>query len=95
MARYGSETSLTAPPPDAYDGPPPRSRPIAVSTPLLRGRDVRLVQLMLTAPSFGEQLIADAVFGQATAAAVQRLQARLGRPASGRVDEPVFDALGL
>jgi hypothetical protein len=28
---------------NVYDGPAPRSRAIAVSAPLMRGRDVRLV----------------------------------------------------
>jgi len=90
-----SEASLAAPPPNVYDGPAPRSRAIAVSAPLMRGRDVRLVQVLLTGPRFGERLVADAVFGQATAVAVQRLQTRLALPVTGRVDGPVFDALGI
>jgi chitosanase len=80
---------------NVYDGPAPRSRAIAVSAPLMRGRDVRLVQVLLTGPRFSERLVADAVFGQATAVAVQRLQTRLALPVTGRVDGPVFDALGI
>jgi chitosanase len=90
-----SAASLSALPPNVYDGPRPRSRKLKLNTPIQRGRDVRLLQLMLSAPARGERIKADAAFGQVTHAAVRRLQAAQGLPVTGVVDDRVFDLLEL
>ena len=58
-------TTLSGLPPGAYDGPQPGTRDLAFQTgTLLRGLDVRLVQLALS--ERGADVCADGVFGRAT-----------------------------
>jgi chitosanase len=79
-----SSLSLAAMPPHCYDGPTPGARSLAVVAPLLRGLDVRLVQVALS--DAGLDVKADGVFGQASSDALRRMQAAAGRAATGVAD---------
>jgi chitosanase len=79
-----STATLNGTPPDCYDGPQPGSRPLATSTPLLKGLDVRLVQLGLS--TWGADVKADGLFGGASADGVRKYQSAKGRPITGIAD---------
>lgn len=79
-----SLASLSAMPPGCFDGPPPGSRPLSLQQPLLRGLDVRLVQLALS--DLGANITADGVFGQASQLCVKELQIARGLPVTGAID---------
>lgn len=82
-----SQTTLSGTPPGAYGGPPPGTRVISlpvVAAPLLRGLDVRLVQLALS--ERGASIRADGVFGRASADRVADHQRAIGAPVTGVVD---------
>jgi chitosanase len=83
-----SLTSLLATPPDCYDGPAPGSRALAVTTPLARGADVRLVQLGLS--EAGISVTADGIYGKGSAAAVKQYQAANGLASSDVVDKKLI-----
>lgn len=88
-----SMASLTAMPPDCYDGPPPGSRPLMQQNPLLRGLDIRLVQLALS--DIGSDIVADGIYGQGTAACVKELQVARDLPVTGKADVSLIsDLLG-
>jgi chitosanase len=78
-----SMTTLSEPPPGAFDGPHPGTRELAFQTsaPLLRGLDVRLVQLALS--ERGADVRADGVFGRASAIGVGEYQRALGVAVTG------------
>jgi chitosanase len=77
--------SLLAMPPDCYNGPAPGSRALAVTTPLARGADVRLLQLGLS--DTGIHVTADGVYGNGSAAAVKQYQAAHGLAGAGVADK--------
>ena len=82
-----SQTTLSGTPPGAYDGPHPGTRDILLPTssaPLLRGLDVRLVQLALS--ERGAAIRADGVFGRASADRVADHQRSIGAPVTGVAD---------
>ena len=79
-----SNATLGAMPPRCYDGPQPGSRPLGLQEPLLRGLDVRLVQLALS--DNGADIKADGVFGQASVRGIKALQIARGLPVTGLVD---------
>jgi len=79
-----SATSLAAMPPECYDGPPPGNRPLSMQQPLLRGLDVRLVQLVLS--DSGADIRADGVYGQGSVRCVKELQIARGLPVTGALD---------
>ncbi len=79
-----SELSLQAPAPGIYSGPAPGTRVLALQTPVLRGLDVRLLQLALSLE--GEQIDADGVYGRVSANAVARQQAQRGNPSNGTAE---------
>jgi chitosanase len=79
-----STATLNAAPPGCYDGPQPGSRVLALQSPLLRGLDVRLVQLGLSAARM--TIKADGVYGQTSTRLVKQYQADNGLPATGVVD---------
>jgi chitosanase len=81
-----SSATLSARPPDCYEGPQPGTRPLAFLTgePLCRGLDVRLVQLALS--ERGADIRADGVFGRATAACVSEFQRGQGVFVTGAVE---------
>jgi len=79
-----SVASLSANPPGCYDGPQPGTRPIALESPLLRGLDVRLLQLGLS--EAGVDIKADGIFGQTSARRLKDYQAASGLPATGVAD---------
>lgn len=78
-----SEAALDAPPPGSFDGPAPGTRALALSTPMARGLDVRLLQLHLS--DSGLAVRADGVFGTGLQTALQARQRARGRPANGTV----------
>lgn len=79
-----SLASLAGVPPGCYDGPAPGSRALAVEQPLLRGLDVRRVQLALS--DLGADIKADGVFGNASARSVREVQIARGMPVTGVAD---------
>jgi chitosanase len=87
--------TLVARPPRVYDGPPVGSRDLAVGGAIQAGRDVRAVQVALTAPAIGERLKADGQYGNGSAGAVRRLQTAGGQPATGVANAWVFQRLRL
>lgn len=76
--------SLSASPPGCYDGPLPGTRPLTLQTPLLRGLDVRLLQVGLS--DLGTDIKADGIFGQTCYRRIKEYQAARGLPASGVAD---------
>lgn len=79
-----SALTLAGEPPGCYAGPAPGTRAVALSSPLLRGLDVRLLQLALS--DAGEPVKADGVFGDQSAKSLARVQAARGSPATGSAD---------
>jgi chitosanase len=79
-----SVASLNAMPPGCFDGPQPGSRPLALQTPLLRGLDVRLVQLGLS--NLGADIKADGVYGQTCLKRIKEYQAAHQLPVTGVAD---------
>ena len=79
-----STLSLQATPPRCYTGPAPGSRDLAVQTPLLRGLDVRLLQLGLS--ESGCKVVADGVFGQGSLQALAQYRTQPGLPAAAGAD---------
>jgi chitosanase len=62
-----------------------------LQSPLLRGLDVRLVQLGLS--DAGADIKADGIFGQASMRCVKNYQAEKGMPVTGVVDIPLIAQL--
>jgi chitosanase len=79
-----SHTTLNATPQGCYDGPQPGTRQLALSDPLLRGLDVRLVQLGLS--DRGMDILADGVFGSTSSQRIAEYQIATGRAATGVAD---------
>ncbi|WP_431264997.1 chitosanase [Roseateles chitinivorans] len=86
-----STATLSEPPPGCYAGPTPGTRPVAVTSPLTRGLDVRLLQLALS--DAGEPVKADGVFGDQSSKSLARVQSARGMPASGVADPAQVVAL--
>jgi chitosanase len=89
-----STVTLSGTPPGAYDGPAPGTRPIMLpppGQPLLRGLDVRLVQLALS--ERGAAIRSDGVFGRASADRVADHQRSIGAPVTGVVEPTMAFAL--
>lgn len=88
-----SLTTLSGAPPGTFDGPHPGTRELSLqaSTPLLRGLDVRLVQLALS--ERGAAIRADGVFGRASADCVSDHQRVVGASVTGVVDRALALAL--
>jgi chitosanase len=79
-----SLTSLAATPRGCYDGPQPGSRSLGLEAPMLRGLDVRLLQLALS--ERGMDIKADGIFGQTSAQRVKEYQSHAGLPTTGIAD---------
>jgi chitosanase len=79
-----SIATLNAPPTGCYDGPQPGTRLLALQSPLLRGLDVRLLQLGLSRKGFS--IRADGVFGNASLGAIKACQTAHNLPANGVAD---------
>jgi chitosanase len=86
-----STATLSALPPGCYDGPAPGTRPIALATPLMRGLDVRRVQLALSDRDV--DIRADGIFGQTSMKIVRNFQAAQGLPATGSLDPATIVSL--
>ncbi len=76
-----NQASLQATPPNCYTGPAPGTRDLAVQSPLLRGLDVRLLQLALS--QSGCSVVADGVFGQGSLQALTQYRGQNGLTGSG------------
>lgn len=76
-----SAHSLSANPPGCFDGPLPGSRAVGLASPLLRGLDVRLLQLHLS--DLGHAVLADGVFGRMSEQAVRDWQKHRSDPVTG------------
>ena len=79
-----SHTTLNSTPRGCYDGPQPGTRQLALTDPLPRGLDVRLVQLGLS--DRGMDILADGVFGRTSAQRIAEYQIAKGLPATGVAD---------
>lgn len=86
-----STLTLAAAPRGCYDGPPPGSRAVSLQTPILAGLDVRLMQLGLS--KLGCGVVADALFGRGSVAAVKAYQVKQGVAATGAADRGLVSAL--
>lgn len=90
-----SLATLSGTAPGVFSGPPPGSRSLAVSAPLLRGLDARLLQLELSNPAFGgRNLSADGIYGSTTAVAVSAFRGDQGM-GPGPADIAVFQTLQI
>lgn len=76
--------TLSGTPKGCYDAPIPGSRPLALQSPVFRGLDVRLMQLGLS--KAGIDVIADGVFGNASANAIRTYQTNYRLPITGIAD---------
>jgi chitosanase len=83
-----SLTALSATPRGCYDGPQLGTRSLSLASPMLRGLDVRLVQLALSDHSM--DIKADGIFGQTSAKRINEYQAQSGLPATGVADIPLI-----
>ncbi len=79
-----SAATLHATPPGCYDGPAPGSRILSLQSPLIRGLDVRLVQLGLS--DHGADIKADGVFGQTSSKRIAEYQVAHSLPPTGIAD---------
>lgn len=79
-----SLASLSASPPGCYAGPIPGSRRLTLRTPLLRGLDVRLLQVGLS--ELGMEIKADGIFGQTCYRLMKEYQSARGLPTTGVAD---------
>lgn len=75
-------------------GPPAGSRNLYLTTPYMRGEDVRLVQEKLIELGYDPGAL-DSVYGPRTAEAVRKFQMDEGLPPTGVVDRETFRRLGL
>ncbi len=78
---------------DVYSGPMPGSRVLELTSPLMRGQDVRIVQLALSALSVGRDVVADGIYGPQTVEAVRLLQDTMSYPVTGTVGPTELDML--
>ena len=79
-----SLATLNATPPGCYDGPQPGSRPLTLQSPMLRGLDVRLLQLGLSDQSV--DIKADGIYGQGSLKRIKEYQAAHQLPVTGVAD---------
>ena len=88
-----STATLAGVPPGAYSGPQPGTRELGfqTATPLLRGLDVRLVQLALSERN--AEIVADGVFGRASSIRVADEQQAMGLPVTGVADRSLVLSL--
>lgn len=84
LNREISLPTLSGLPSDAFDGPAPGTRPLSLASPMLKGLDVRLLQLGLS--DLGVDIRADAIFGKGSRDAVIALQQRQGLAPTGVLD---------
>ncbi|HLT06652.1 MAG TPA: peptidoglycan-binding protein [Cyclobacteriaceae bacterium] len=83
-----SHLTLTENPKGCYDGPIPGSRHLTLQSPVARGLDVRLLQLGLSED--GINVLADGIYGNASATAVKIYQNNHGLPVTGIADIPMI-----
>jgi len=83
--------TLHATPRGCYDGPQPGTRVLSLQSPLLRGLDVRLVQLGLS--DRGVDIKADGIFGRTSQRLIKDYQTGAGLPVTGVVDIPLIAQL--
>jgi chitosanase len=86
-----SNASLCSNPRGCYDGPQPGTRSLSLETPLLRGLDVRLVQLALS--DSGLDIRADGIYGQTSVKLMKVYQENNGLPVTGAVDISLISKL--
>lgn len=79
-----SPATLAALPPGCFDGPALGSRPLSVASPIMRGLDVRRVQLGLSLR--GVYVKADGLFGTESARCVKAWQTKNSLPAMDILD---------
>jgi chitosanase len=88
-----STASLSVNPRGCYDGPQPGTRSLSLEIPLLRGLDVRLIQLALS--DLGMDIKADGIYGQTSAKLMKAYQQNSGLPVTGAADISLIARLCL
>ncbi|MGE5391561.1 MAG: peptidoglycan-binding protein [Deltaproteobacteria bacterium] len=73
---------------------PPPCRTLKLTSPYMRGEDIRTVQTILSARGFDPGPV-DGIYGPRTSAAVSEFQTAQGLPATGIVDIATYSALGI
>ena len=86
-----SLVTLSATPPGCYDGPQPGTRPLALQSPMLRGLDVRLLQLGLSEQ--GVDIKTDGIYGQTCLKRIKEYQAANNIPVTGVADAALIAQL--
>lgn len=79
-----SLASLAATPRGCYDGPQPGTRNLCLESPMMRGLDVRLVQLALS--DCGMDIKADGIWGKTSTTRLKEYQNQNGLPPTGVAD---------
>ncbi len=79
-----SLVTLHATPPGCYDGPQPGTRSLDLQSPMLRGLDVRLLQLGLSEQ--GADIKADGIYGQTCLQHIKAYQTAHNIPVTGVAD---------
>jgi chitosanase len=79
-----SIATLGAMPPRCYDGPHPGSRALSLQSPMLRGGDVRLMQLGLSIA--GIDIKADGIFGRTSARCLKAYQSASNLSVTGAAE---------
>jgi chitosanase len=88
-----SAASLSANPRGCYDGPQPGTRNLSLEIPLLRGLDVRMIQLALS--DLGMDIKADGIYGQTSVRLMKAYQQNNGLPVTGAADITLIARLCL
>jgi chitosanase len=88
-----SLTTLSEIPKKCYDGLQPGTRMLSLQSPMLRGLDVRLVQLGLS--NLGVDITADGIFGQTSVKRIKEYQGNNGLPITGVADIGLITKLCL
>jgi len=86
-----SAATLTGLPPGCYNGPAAGSRDLQVQSPLLRGADVRLLQLEIGTTAL--PVNADGIYGPGTTDAFRRYQLQKGMAQSGIASRDFLSSL--
>lgn len=79
-----SSASLGGVPPGCYDGPQPGTRNLMLAAPMLRGLDVRRMQLALSDRDI--DIVADGIFGKGSVMGIKEFQKQQGKPQTGVLD---------
>jgi N-acetylmuramoyl-L-alanine amidase len=94
---YGTETAekLGISPSEGFNSGEVRRRILRLTSPLMRGGDVRRVQIKLRDLGLIRENDVDSIFGETTEAAVRRFQQTEGLTVDGVVGDGTYEKLGI